>query len=101
MQNFDARDYLSPEGQERLDHFLAKELGKVPQPSEIRFGFTKDRKNYTHSTAVLDDRGKPVWAVVPIPGWWAQFGRPARKYGQDGMMGNSFYPLRVLHNLKV
>lgn len=96
----------------------------------MKFGFTKDGKHYTHSTAVLDAQGKPVWAVVPIPDHWRAFGRPGRLDGEDGLISrpvvwnaftpvvvdpetqipsreskrvatNLFYPLRVLHNLRI
>lgn len=67
----------------------------------MKIGFTRDRDNYTYETEEKDSLGKPIWAVRSIPHSWSRFGRPAKKEGEDGLLGNHFYPLRVLHNLKV
>lgn len=97
----------------------------------MKFGFTKKPGFYTHSTSVLDSRGRDVWVVKSIPKWWSEFGRPYRLDGRDGLMGSFemapdlrsgfssdksryggmmmlparrvplFYPLPVLHRLNL
>lgn len=99
---------------------LERRIKKALSSKEIRFGFTKDREHYTHSTDRLDADGKPIWVVLPIPHEWKRFKRPVKYYGEDGYLTipqhdtvafdlfkgsisrpqQLFYPLRVLHGLK-
>ena len=80
-------------------HTLVTPPGTLSGP-KLRFGFTRDMKNYTHSTGTLDDQRREIWAVVPLPDSWRVYGRPARRGGETGLLGRHFYPLRVLHGLK-
>lgn len=68
----------------------------------MKFGFTKARGHYTHSTDQVDATGKPLWYVRPIPAWWNAFGRPTKRNGEEGYLSHHlFYPLAVLHSLQL